>query len=388
MNKPDTQWADSIRADVGVFIPSYVGGGAERMGVFVAGALADAGYRADLVVSCPHGELRARLHDDPPAGVAVIDLKAPTEILALPAYLGYLKRRRPKAVMSLVHTANLTSGLGRRFNREVKTIVAIHNSLIRAPRDQWWFRRVFGHGPEGGLYRRCDRVMAVCDGLARETETAFGLEAGSVRRIYNPMLNSPDEDGGIAPEHEAIFEKPVALGVGRLARQKNFSLLIDAFAKSAGAHDANLLILGEGPERDLLTAHIAEHGLQERIFMPGWTAHPGAYMRRARTFVLSSRFEGFGLVCVEAMAAGAGIVAVDCPHGPSEILDGGRFGALVQPGDMEGLAAAIATDLNRPPRAREDVIAERRDWLDQFSPQTAAGQYVGMIEDLIGKPEQ
>ena len=379
---------NSAPADIGVFIPSYVGGGAERMGVFVAAALADAGYRADLVVSCPHGELRAGLHDDPPAGVTVMDLKAPTEFLTLPAYLAYLKRRKPKAVMSLVHTANLTSGLGRAFNREVKTVVAIHNSLIRAPRDQWWFRRVFGHGPESGLYRRCERVMAVCDGLARETETAFGLEAGSVRRIYNPMLNSPDEKNEIAPEHEAIFAKPVVLGVGRLARQKNFSLLIDAFAQSAGAHDANLLILGEGPERASLTARIAECGLQDRIFMPGWTAHPGAYMRRAHTFVLSSRFEGFGLVCVEAMAAGAGLIAVDCPHGPSEILDGGRFGALIQPGDVQGLATAITNDLNRPARAREDVIAERRGWLNQFSPQTAARHYVDMIEDLIGKPER
>lgn len=379
---------NSAPADIGVFIPSYVGGGAERMGVFIATALADAGYRADLVVSCPHGELRAGLRDDPPTGVTVIDLKAPTEFIALPAYLGYLKRRKPKAVMSLVHTANLTSGLGRLFNRKVKTIVAIHNSLIRAPRDQWWFRRVFGHGPESGLYRRCERVMTVCDGLARETETAFGLEAGSVRRIYNPMLNSPDGDGGIAPEHEAIFAKPVVLGVGRLARQKNFSLLIDAFAQSASAHNANLLILGEGPERASLTARIAEHGLQERIFMPGWTAHPGAYMRRAHTFVLSSRFEGFGLVCVEAMAAGAGLVAVDCPHGPSEILDSGRLGALVQPGDAAGLAAAMTADLNRPARAREDVIAGRRGWLDQFSPQTAARHYVDMIEELIGKPER
>ena len=180
----------------------------------------------------------------------------------------------------------------------------------------------------------------------------------------------------------------MALGVGRLARQKNFSLLIDAFAQSAGAHDANLLILGEGPERASLTARITECGLQDRIFMPGWTAHPGAYMRRAHTFVLSSRFEGFGLVCVEAMAAGAGLVAVDCPHGPAEILDGGRYGALVQPGDAAGLAAAITADLNRPARAREDVIAERRGWLDQFSPQTAARHYVDMIEDLIGKPER
>lgn len=375
-------------ADIGVFIPSYVGGGAERMGVFIATALAGAGYGTDLVVSCSHGELRERLHDDPPAGVSLVDLRAPTEFLALPAYLGYLKRRKPKAVISLVHTANLTSGLGRMFNRNVKTIVAIHNSLIRKPRDQWWFRRAFGHGPESRLYRECDRVVAVCDGLAREAETAFGLDAGSVRRIYNPMLNGPAGGGDIAPDHETIFAKPVALGVGRLARQKNFSLLIDAFAQSAAAHDANLLILGEGPERAFLTALVAERGLQDRVFTPGWTAHPGAYMRRAHSFVLSSRFEGFGLVCVEAMAAGAEIVAVDCPHGPSEILDGGRFGRLVKPGDAEGLAAAIAASLQRPPRAREDVIAERREWLDQFSPQTAARQYTDMVEELIGKPER
>lgn len=372
--------------EIGVFIPSYVGGGAERMGVFVAEAIAKAGYKTDLVVSCAHGELRDPLHNEPPKGVELIDLAASTEFLALPQYLGYLKRRKPKLVISLVHTSNLTSGLGRWFNSRVKTMVTIHSTVIREPGDQWFFRRYFGHGPEGRLYRRCEKVIAVCDGLAREVETAFKLQSDSVGRIYNPMLNSGHQDGAIAPEHETVFEKPVILGVGRLVKLKNFAQLIEAFATRANAHDANLLILGEGPERDPLTELIKSHGLETRVFLPGWTPHPGAYMRRAHTVAVTSRFEGFGLVCVEALAAGAGVVSVDCPHGPREILDHGRYGRLVEPNDREALASAIAEELEKPARSREDIIAERQEWLKQFAPETAAQQYVETVHKLIGKP--
>lgn len=380
---PDTP---SQTTEIGVFIPSYVGGGAERMGVFVAEALANAGYKTDLVVSCSHGELRDRLRNAPPKGVELVDLEASTEFLALPQYLGYLKRRKPKLVISLVHTSNLTSGLGRWLNKQVKTVVTIHSTVIREPDDQWFFRRYFGHKPEGCLYRHCEKVIAVCDGLAREVETAFNLDANSVGRIYNPMLNNAHQDDAIAPEHETIFEKPVVLGVGRLVKLKNFDQLIDAFAHSASNHNANLLILGEGPERDPLTERIKARSLEGRVFLPGWTPQPGAYMRRAHSVALTSRFEGFGLVCVEALAAGAGVISVDCPHGPREILDHGRLGRLIEPNDIEAFAAAITEELALPTSPRQDIIAERQEWLSQFAPETAAQQYIETVESLIGKP--
>jgi len=100
------------------------------------------------------------------------------------------------------------------------------------------------------------------------------------------------------------------------------------------------MILGEGEERPNLEALVRELGLEEDVALPGFVENPYKYMKRAAVFVLSSRWEGFGNVLVEAMALGTPVVATDCPSGPAEILEGGKWGRLVPVGNHEALAEA------------------------------------------------
>jgi glycosyltransferase involved in cell wall biosynthesis len=123
-------------------------------------------------------------------------------------------------------------------------------------------------------------------------------------------------------------------------------------------------------------------GIAELIDMPGFRANPLPYMREAAVVVLSSRFEGFGMVLVEALACGTPVVSTDCPHGPAEILDNGRFGQLTPVGDPEALAQAILTTLNDPPPRK---IMETRG--ANFTIRASAECYLDLFEDVLAQDD-
>lgn len=131
--------------------------------------------------------------------------------------------------------------------------------------------------------------------------------------------------------------------VGRLDRQKGFDLLLDAFARIADQRpEWNLVLIGDGPERSRLAGQVDSRQLQQRVLMPGWVENPWESLsRHADVFVLSSRYEGFPNVLLEAMAAGMCPVAFDCPTGPRELIANERSGLLVPVGDSQALADAL-----------------------------------------------
>jgi glycosyltransferase involved in cell wall biosynthesis len=140
----------------------------------------------------------------------------------------------------------------------------------------------------------------------------------------------------------ADLDSRTILAAGRLVRQKGFDMLIDAFAPVHAAHpDWRLRICGGGELGDVLTAQVAERGLEQAVELPGACADLPGEMERASIYALSSRFEGFPLVLLEAMGKGMAVVAFDCPTGPRDILEDHRNGLLVPPKDVGALTAAL-----------------------------------------------
>jgi glycosyltransferase involved in cell wall biosynthesis len=223
-------------------------------------------------------------------------------------------------------------------------------------------------------YPRLDALTV----LTTHDERDYGaLLAGArtrVARIPNPL--APGEAARADPSSRTV------VAAGRLNRQKGFDLLIDAFAAVARAEpEWRLRIYGSGPERDRLQAQIDRLGLGSRAALMGRSAQLGDALAAASVFALSSRFEGFGMVLVEAMSHGLPVVSFDCPHGPHDILAGGRDGMLVPPEDVAALAAALLELIRDPARRRalgEAALRRSRD----FSVATIGPDFEGLLATL------
>jgi glycosyltransferase involved in cell wall biosynthesis len=163
------------------------------------------------------------------------------------------------------------------------------------------------------------------------------------------------------------------LAAGRLHKQKGYAHLLLAFARVVEQRRSHLVILGEGDDREELQGLANSLGIAPYVHFLGYASNPLAYMRHAAVFVLSSLAEGFGNVIVEALACGTPVISTDCPHGPREILSGGRYGTLVRVGDVDSLAQAIVAKLNAPKPA---MSKELKEHLQLFSIETIGKRYV------------
>jgi glycosyltransferase involved in cell wall biosynthesis len=215
-------------------------------------------------------------------------------------------------------------------------------------------------------YATADAVVAVSAALADHVAAHHGLPRSAIQVIYNPAVPDDLAQRAAVPLDHPWFAPgapAVVLGAGRLTTAKDFATLVRAFAFVRKQRDARLVILGcaktekKTVKRQAeLTALARQLGIADDIALPGFTANPYAYMARAAVFALSSRQEGLPTVLIEALACGCPCVATDCPSGPSEILDQGRYGRLVPVGDAAAMADAIVQTLDAPP-AREPLKA-------------------------------
>jgi glycosyltransferase involved in cell wall biosynthesis len=202
------------------------------------------------------------------------------------------------------------------------------------------------------LYGQADTIICVSNGVARSLGKILERSAEEFHVLPNPVVTPELDELAAQPIDHPWFtpgQPPVILGVGRLCRIKNFPLLIKALALVRQKFEARLVILGEGKHRAKLTDLAVRLEIGDAVDMPGFVENPYAFLSRAGLFVLSSRWEGFGNVLVEALACGIPVVATDCPSGPSEILRGGYVAPLVPVDDEIALSEAMLQSLLQVP---------------------------------------
>ena len=337
---------------IAIYLPSLTGGGAERVMVTLANGFAAQGHAVDLVLATAEGPYLA----DVVSGVRVVDLASGRVFRSLPRLIRYLRRECPTAMLSALSHANVVAIIAHWLSRvPTRLVVSERNTLsvdmVASPKGRLILRLM------RLTYPRAAKVTAVSKGVAQDLEHLVGLPPEKIEVIYNPVVTPELLLRAEEPlDHPWLRqgEPPVILGVGRLTAQKDFATLLRAFALLRAQHPARLVILGEGEQRRELEALVRALGIAENVLLPGFVENPFAWMHRARVFVLSSRYEGLPGVLIQAMACGARVVSTDCPSGPAEILEDGRFGRLVPVGDTRALADAITattTDCNAPDTA-------------------------------------
>lgn len=265
----------------------------------------------------------------------------------------YLKQHRPDGLIAAGHRANLLASWAKKASGSpARVVVTIHNIQSREVRHPWlpWNRLKSIER----FYRWADGIVAVSEGVAADITGHTRLTADDIRVIHNPIVGLDSDEAGDSDSGHPWFRgggPPVILGAGRLTEQKGFDTLIRAFAQVRRTRPARLVILGKGKLREDLISLAGSLGVGEDVDLPGFVDNPRSYMAGADVFVLSSGWEGFGNVLVEAMAAGTPVVATDCRSGPREILDDGAYGPLVPVADPSAMASAIVQMLEAPPAA-------------------------------------
>lgn len=348
---------------IAIYLPSLNGGGAERVMVTLANGFAERGHRVDLVLATATGPYLTEVS----AAVRVVGLRSRGILASLPGLVAYLRRERPDAMLSAMTHANVIAILARMLVGFPRKLVISERSSIKATRSsENMIMNVVIRILRRLLYRKSDIIVAVSRDMAKELVEIFPRFEDKIHYVYNPVVGSQlDTLAARKPDHPWFDDEdvPIVLGVGRLTEQKDFVTLIKAFSRVRTQRRVRLLILGEGEDRQKLEQIAGELGVAEDVSMLGFVENPFCYMRRANLFVLSSRWEGLPGVLIQAMACGARVVSTDCPTGPAEILENGRWGALVPVGDDATLARAMlaALDLVTPPDVRSRANDFRSD---------------------------
>lgn len=325
------------------------GGGAERAMVNLARAFADRGHRVDLVLRCVEGHFLSEV----PPEVRVVDLQARSPLLAPLPIARYLRRSRPDAMLVTGLYTDLASILGLGLaGTGTRTVISVQNHLSTqvASSSRPWMKLMPAAARR--LFVRADHIVAVSEGVADDLCRGVGLPAEKVTTIHNPLVSPRLAELKVAAPTHAWFRDggpPVLLGMGKLRPQKDFATLLRAFALLRERRPARLLIGGDGPERAALLQLAHQLQVADDVDLPGFLDNPFACMAHAAVFVLSSAWEGLPSVLVEALACGCPVVSTDCPSGPAEILEQGRYGPLVPVGNPVALAEAIAKVLEQEP---------------------------------------
>jgi len=345
------------RVDLAILVHDLSATGVVRNAMRIAGHVAKNGLKVELWVVSDGGAFRSRL----PQGVGLrrfgaryrLPIRRIETLSVVFAIAEGIRKKRPRVLLSAGNHFHLAAGLAYRWAGRPAATRLIARASNAPPSHGWPVLAWFLARIDAIKYRDKDLVIAVSQELASLLKLRLAIPAERIRTIANGIdlvaiasqAALPLDDPWFSPGAPAVI-----VSAGRLTRQKNFGLLIKAFALLRRDREARLVILGDGPApiKRKLRALAERLGVSDDVRLGGFTDNPMPYFARASLFALSSRWEGASNVLIEAMACGCPVVAVDCPTGVREQLAEGRMGPLVHQGDKEGLARAIAARLDAP----------------------------------------
>lgn len=353
---------------IAIFIPDLRGGGAERVFVNLANEMIKRGISVEFLLLQNRGDLLCELHKD----IVVTSFNANKIRHGFFPLMKWLKNNNPDFLIAAMWPLTIISVVATKLsNVDTKLMVSDHNTLSKSTSSRSFIGKLGLSLSIKWLYPLADIRHSVSKGVKDDLIRFSGLNKSlSYHVIYNPValnnINTPKNN-----------KKRRIINVGSFKTQKNQILLVEAFYKLINlksCFNVEMVILGEGPLRESIQNKIRELGVEDRVILPGFSNNVSDYYASSDLFVLSSDYEGFGNVIVEAMSTGLPIVSTDCESGPREILEDGKYGKLVPVGDANALAEAMYQSLN----AEHDHEALKRRAKD-FSVEKIAQQYLDVM---------
>ena len=360
---------------IAFLLPDLRAGGAERVAVRLMRHFRAAGHEVEFVLMQRAGELLGEIPED----VRIIELGTTRVRNAVGPLVRYFKENRPDAVQARMWPLTIAAIIARRLARSKTRLVVSDHAVLTRHYAAKPLTLALLRATVRLFYPKADVRLVVADALGEDFARLSGLPRSSFTTVYNPV-DAPPSKVGTTPKIEALWSDADCriITAGSLKDQKNHALLIRSFARVAKFRAAKLMIVGDGPLETDLKNLAASLGVSDRVIFPGFVADPWPYYASANLFVLSSDYEGYPNVLVEAMRCGLAVVSTDCESGPREILDGGRYGRLVPVGDENALAGAIDAELNAP--HDPDLVRHRAE---EISGADTAQRYLDL---LIGPP--
>lgn len=347
-------------------------GGVGRLTINLASEMMQQGYQIDLFLTMYQGNYLK----DIPKEVKVIKGKGGA-LKSMVTFANYIRDDKPDVIISSRDYLNLINILVTKLVRaKTKVIASVHVDYSGMPKQRQSYRIKALNFILKKLYPKADRIVAVSNGVAKDFSLRYNYPLDKIEVIYNPTYLEENYLIERKMKYETFFhtELPIVIGVGRLNDQKNFSLLIEAFEVVSKQIESKLIILGEGSNRPKLEKIIADKKLINNVFLPGFVPNPIDYIKKSNVFVMSSSWEGFGNVIIEAMGTGISVVTTDCPSGPAEILNNSKYGKLVPMNNKKEMANAIIEMIKNP--LDPELVKTRAK---NFSVSTIVDQYLNLI---------
>jgi len=361
------------RADrILLVLPSLERGGGERVLLQLARSFLAAGREVHIAALLGGGPLRSHIAE----GVTLHELVDPHDATkgfalarrALPRLVSLLRAIQPQAVLSTMTGTNLLAVLARmRARGGMRLVLREASSLVNT-------RSVLKRQAMRWLYRRADALVAVSIGVAQDLYS-LGISNEQIHVIHNPI--DRDRLQRLANVGSGLTEAdgaPYVIALGRLTEAKDYPTLLRAYASSELRRTHRLVIVGEGEQRARLRDAARELGIVDRVVLAGGMDNPFHVLAGAALLILSSRWEGYPNVLLEALALGVPVVATDCRHGPRELLDGGRYGRLAPVADPVALARVMEVECAHPSGRADEVIAGH-------DAKVVASRYLDVLDD-------
>ena len=357
---------------ISILLPDLRGGGVERIRLVLSDEFARQGHQVEFVLMQARGELLAEAQ----ASFSVVDLNCPRARNLPRALSRYLRHHRPDALLVAMWPLTAIAPMMRLAGYRGRVVVSEHGILSAQYRDWGYAHRIALRGSMAMAYRLAHARIGVSSGVAGDLAALSGLSRSKFEVINNPVPPRPASDSQALSAADALWSTPTGariVTVGSMKPVKNHPFLLKAFAKMDHP-DARLMLVGSGEGEASLRALAVDLAIADRVIFAGFHPDPTPFYQTADLFVLSSDYEGFGNVIVEALACGTPVVSTDCPSGPAEILENGKYGYLTPVGDETALAQTMKTALAAP---HDPGPLKRR--ASDFAPAIAAKRYLKLL---------